>query len=233
MDWKMGVKHPESISIELPKTLNFDGIQRLFAQGHHCESAVWGDQNLIDWFEEDISDWCFKYSNHPLAQKVVQQQKILGLQQNLQITDNFPNSSFGQQLANIVGILLNDIPVKVLHATQNGYDTHLGQPKRLEKLYSELNECLLTLMSHLRRAGLVELTTVLIYSEFGRSIDENDNLGTVHGTSGLCVLLGAPTIQNTFARSISSLPIENSKRGLVLGNQYLVREVQRKIIEWL
>lgn len=233
MDWKMGVKHPESISIELPKTLNFDGIQRLFAQGHHCESAVWGDQNLIDWFEEDISDWCFKYSNHPLAQKVVQQQKILGLQQNFQIPDNFPNSSFGQQLANIVGILLNDIPVKVLHATQNGYDTHLGQPKRLEKLYSELNECLLTLMSHLRRAGLVELTTVLIYSEFGRSIDENDNLGTDHGTSGLCVLLGAPTIQNTFARSISSLPIENSKRGLVLGNQYLVREVQRKIIEWL
>jgi uncharacterized protein (DUF1501 family) len=60
-------KHPESISIELPKTLNFDGIQRLFVQGHHCEAAAWGDQNLIDWFEEDISDWCYKYSNHPLA----------------------------------------------------------------------------------------------------------------------------------------------------------------------
>jgi hypothetical protein len=164
---------------------------------------------------------------------VVQQQKILELQQSLQIPDNFPNSSFGQQLANIVGILLNDILGKVLHATQNGYDTHLGQPKRLKKLYSELNECLLTLMSHLRGAGLVKSTTILIYSEFGRSIDENDNLGTDHGTSGLCVLLGAPNIQNAFARPISSLPIKNSKRGLVLGNQYLVREIQDRIISWL
>ena len=43
---------------------------------------------------------------------------------------------------------------------------------------------------------MLENTQILIYSEFGRSIDENRNGGTDHGTAGPVFVLGGENIFN-------------------------------------
>ena len=90
-------------------------------------------------------------------------------------------------------------PFKVFHIKHVGYDTHLGQIHRLNNLYSDLGSCLKTFAYDLNRIGEWGNTQILVYSEFGRSIDENTNGGTDHGTAGPVFVLGGKQIYGNLA----------------------------------
>lgn len=66
-----------------------------------------------------------------------------------------------------------------------GFDTHMNQ--------LEQHACALRKLSLLLEKLRPQLnnTVVLVYSEFGRSLAENSTLGTDHGSTGLCLVLGA------------------------------------------
>ena len=85
-------------------------------------------------------------------------------------------------------------PFKVFHITHGSYDTHLGQIYRLNDLYNDLGGCLKTFAYDLNKMGEWMNTQVLIYSEFGRSIDDNANGGTDHGSAGPVFVLGGEQI---------------------------------------
>jgi len=162
--------------------------------------------------------------------------EVLGLIQTEQLpsASGFPDTAFGQQLAQITGILKGDMPFRILHATQTGYDTHLGQPGRLQKRYTGLNQGLSVLMHHLRTTRFIATTTVLVYSEFGRSIDENKNEGTDHGGAGLCLLMGNPTLIHDKAFNPNKKrPLDESLAAQQLQQAFDLRDVQKRILEWL
>lgn len=218
-------------STELPTVLNLDGYNRIFSQGHKCEAGEWGEESVLEYFEDEIQSWKTKHYNHPLAERVVQQEKILRLQDSIQAPTGFPDTDFGQQLSNIAGILLKDMPFRVLHATQGGYDTHLEQPGRLQKLYAELNHGLSALMNSLSVSGLTQQTTILVYSEFGRSIDENENMGTDHNGSGLSILLGYPLLNSCSIKTFDEKRPDESLS--LLTNLHDFRHIQSQVALWL
>jgi hypothetical protein len=47
-------------------------------------------------------------------------------------------------------------------------------------------------MADLERIGRADDVIVLVFSEFGRRVPENTNLGTDHGTAGLMFVIGKP-----------------------------------------
>ena len=69
-----------------------------------------------------------------------------------------------------------------------GWDTHFGQNRRLNKLFQEYSEGLVELKSTLGNAW--SDTAVLTVSEFGRTVAENGSRGTDHGTGGLAFIAG-------------------------------------------
>ena len=69
-----------------------------------------------------------------------------------------------------------------------GWDTHFRQAARLSQQFAQLSAAVVAL-----RQGLGERwrqTTVMVVSEFGRTVAENGSNGTDHGVGGLALLLG-------------------------------------------
>jgi len=84
--------------------------------------------------------------------------------------------------------LVRDDGPRIAVMEMQGWDTHIGQLGRLNRLLSGLSQGITDL-----RAGLGDAwqnTVVVVASEFGRTAAENGNYGTDHGTGGLAMVAG-------------------------------------------
>ncbi|WP_112321288.1 DUF1501 domain-containing protein [Oceanibium sediminis] len=70
----------------------------------------------------------------------------------------------------------------------NGWDTHANQFRALPNALEELETAILTLKAGL--GPVWENTTVLCMTEFGRTVRQNGNKGTDHGTGGAAIFAG-------------------------------------------
>lgn len=70
----------------------------------------------------------------------------------------------------------------------SGWDTHQNQAGGLGRAMGELSDAILTLKSEL--GPVWNKTAVLCLTEFGRTVRENGNRGTDHGTGGAAVFAG-------------------------------------------
>ncbi|MBX9696239.1 MAG: DUF1501 domain-containing protein [Cyanobacteria bacterium] len=78
----------------------------------------------------------------------------------------------------------------VYQISLDGFDTHRNQLARHEELLSVLSSGLVSLFRRLETRGLSDRVLILVYSEFGRSVAENEDHGTDHGNAGTCFLIG-------------------------------------------
>lgn len=70
----------------------------------------------------------------------------------------------------------------------NGWDTHFRQVNAINGALGELETAILTLKAGLGSAW--EKTAVLCMTEFGRTVRQNGNRGTDHGTGGAAIFAG-------------------------------------------
>jgi uncharacterized protein (DUF1501 family) len=74
-----------------------------------------------------------------------------------------------------------------------GWDTHIGQGAttgKLANLLEELGRGLSAFSQEMRSAQAWQRTTVIVMSEFGRTLRENGNRGTDHGHGSVMWVLG-------------------------------------------
>ena len=72
----------------------------------------------------------------------------------------------------------------------NSFDTHVQQPALHRRLLSYACDGLHGFQRDLERLGVADRVTVLVYSEFGRRVPENANLGTDHGSANDMWVIG-------------------------------------------
>lgn len=72
----------------------------------------------------------------------------------------------------------------------NSFDTHVQQPALHRRLLSYACDGLHGFQRDLERLGVADRVTVLVYSEFGRRVPENANLGTDHGSANNMWVIG-------------------------------------------
>lgn len=136
------------------------------------------------------------------------------------------NSEFERQSFYSSQIIKHHLPYQIIHTTLGGFDTHLGQPDRLNKLYLQLSTGLISMKSELSREQWNN-TLVIVYSEFGRTIDENSNQGTDHGSAGLSLLLSGDTELIKSMDSLDQQPIisELNRYSQFLQHQFDFRDL--------
>lgn len=102
----------------------------------------------------------------------------------------YPTNGFSHQLKNIASLIAAESTTKVYYISLNGFDTHVNQTQRHEKLLNTYAEGLSTFIENLKELGKWDDTLIMTFSEFGRRVEENASAGTDHGTAGNILLFG-------------------------------------------
>lgn len=74
----------------------------------------------------------------------------------------------------------------------NSFDTHVQQPALHQRLLSYACDGIYGFVRDLERLKQDHRVTVLVFSEFGRRVAENANLGTDHGSANVMFVAGTP-----------------------------------------
>lgn len=87
-------------------------------------------------------------------------------------------------------LLRAELPTSVIYTTHGDYDTHFGQPLRHRGLLAELDSAISGFLSRIEDCSARDRTLLMVYSEFGRTLADNGQAGTDHGSPGLVFLFG-------------------------------------------
>ena len=145
---------------------------------------------------------------------------------------HYPGTGLGNRLQMIARLLKVGFGTRVYYTQQGSYDTHSAQLQTHSQLLFELAGALKAFLDDLAAAKLADRVTVLMFSEFGRTVSENGSAGTDHGTSGP-VLLAGPGVKAGLAGATPSLLDLDPKHGdLRAGIDF--RQVYATVLEdWL
>ncbi|MGH8596854.1 MAG: DUF1501 domain-containing protein, partial [Gammaproteobacteria bacterium] len=96
------------------------------------------------------------------------------------------------QLPKVAACIAAGLPTKLYYVAyrNNAFDTHVQQADLHQRLLTYTADAVQGFMRDLERLGHAERVTTLIFSEFGRRVPENANLGTDHGTANVIFVVG-------------------------------------------
>lgn len=152
----------------------------------------WAEDNLPDLEEDFLMDMEGVFSKDPLFSKnfALGREKffevptqMMASGKNMRSLNNFIQ---GAQAAGM--ILAQEKSMRIAVVDMLGYDTHFGQNRRMNLLLDTLADGILKVKAHL--AEHWDKTTIMVISEFGRTVVENGSQGTDHGLGGLSMLIG-------------------------------------------
>jgi uncharacterized protein (DUF1501 family) len=104
----------------------------------------------------------------------------------------YPDTPLAGQLRQAAEIINADLGMRVLFASQDGYDTHAEQGDMHGELLGQLSEALSAFDRDLTELKKADRVVVLVFSEFGRRVDENASRGTDHGAASSLFVVGSP-----------------------------------------
>ena len=102
----------------------------------------------------------------------------------------YPDTPLGRDLQLAARLLVSGFGTRLLHVGFGGFDTHARQLPVQQALLRELDEALAAFAADLAGHDQLATTAVLVHSEFGRRVAENESQGTDHGAAAPVFVLG-------------------------------------------
>jgi uncharacterized protein (DUF1501 family) len=155
------------------------------------------------------------------------------LQEAAHIKDSgaaYPATRLGERLRLVARLLKAGFGTRIFYTVQPGYDTHYSQLPQHANLLGELGGALRAFLDDLKSARIEERVAVLVFSEFGRRVDENGSFGTDHGTAGPVLLAGSRVRPGLVGQTPTLLNLQDGD--LKMGIDF--RQVYATVLEvWL
>ena len=102
----------------------------------------------------------------------------------------FQYGELGRNLQQVARMIKADVGVEAAFAEVGGWDHHGNEPGQLSNLLRQFGGALSAFATDM--GDRMEDVVVVTMSEFGRTAQENGNLGTDHGHGGLMMVMGGP-----------------------------------------
>src|SRR5579862_8420359 len=93
-------------------------------------------------------------------------------------------------LRKVAALIKAGFPTRVYYVSLSGFDTHASQAGGRNYLLRGLGEALHGFQVDLKRIGRENDVAMMMFSEFGRRVEENASQGTDHGTAGPMFVMG-------------------------------------------
>ena len=99
---------------------------------------------------------------------------------------------FPERLAGLAAMVAAGLPLRCVTMSAPGmYDTHADQENGLPADLTLTADSLFAFQRDLESRGIADRVLVLVWSEFGRRVEENGSAGTDHGAAGVGLLIGS------------------------------------------
>ena len=102
----------------------------------------------------------------------------------------FPKGKLSQQTKVALELINSDIAPSIFQMELGGFDTHQNQINRQNQKLKELSENISCLWNNTKKLRNDIDLNIVITSEFGRRLKENDSFGTDHGSASVAILIG-------------------------------------------
>jgi uncharacterized protein (DUF1501 family) len=102
----------------------------------------------------------------------------------------YPDHELASHLKLVARLIAGGFGTRIFHVALGGFDTHARQAPVHARLMRELSSGLEAFLRDLHALGMLERVLVLVFSEFGRRVEENGSRGTDHGAAAPVLLLG-------------------------------------------
>ncbi|MCB1388737.1 MAG: DUF1501 domain-containing protein [Rhodobacteraceae bacterium] len=152
--------------------------------GAHVQA--WVDENLPDLDDDFLGRLAIVYRDDPLFARALAD--ATGAPEPMMMGAEAPDNGFVLAATAAADLLSQAAGPRIAVMELGGWDTHTGQPGRLNRNFEVLAEGITTLKRGLGADWA--RTVVVVASEFGRTAAENGARGTDHGTGGLAILAG-------------------------------------------
>jgi len=103
---------------------------------------------------------------------------------------SYPESDLARRLRLTARLIKAGLGTRVYYLEHGEYDTHGHQLARHAPLLEDLSASLKAFLDDLAASRLADRVAVMVFSEFGRRVEENGSMGTDHGTAGPVFLAG-------------------------------------------
>src|SRR5581483_7142940 len=100
----------------------------------------------------------------------------------------------GLDLPKVAALIAAGMPTRLYYTAyrNNAFDTHVFQNDTHRRLLTYASDAVTAFLEDLERIGRADDVVVMVFSEFGRRVPENVNMGTDHGAANLMFVAGKP-----------------------------------------
>lgn len=102
----------------------------------------------------------------------------------------YPRTAIGAQLHDAAAILCGGVGTRIVSTVMGGFDTHANQRNTHDRLMRDLDAALAAFYEDLSASEAGRKVTLVVFSEFGRRVQQNGSAGTDHGKAGPMLVLG-------------------------------------------
>jgi uncharacterized protein (DUF1501 family) len=108
-------------------------------------------------------------------------------------------------LNKVAALIYAGMPTRLYYTAyrHNAFDTHVHQADLHPRLITYVSDAIAGFFKDLERIGQADRVTMLVFSEFGRRVPENANLGTDHGTANYMFLVGKHVKGGLYGKPVS------------------------------
>src|SRR5712691_1792502 len=98
----------------------------------------------------------------------------------------------GGNLQRVASLIAAGMPTRLYYVTYagNSFDTHVQQADIHSRLLMYTADAVRGFMEDIKRIGRADEVAVMMFTEFGRRVEENGSLGTDHGTATPMFIIG-------------------------------------------
>src|SRR5215510_11034820 len=138
----------------------------------------------------------------------------------------------GGNLQRVAALIAAEMPTRLYYVTYSGnsFDTHVQQADLHSRLLMYTADAIRGFMDDVKRLGRGDDVAMMIFTEFGRRVEENGSLGTDHGTATPMFVVGHGVRGGFYGRHPSLTDLDD-------GNMKMTTDFRRvyatMIKEWL
>ena len=122
-------------------------------------------------------------------------------------------------MKNIAQVMFADVGTRVFYTQHGSFDTHANELSAHAKLWGDVSTAVADFMDDLKEHGKDKDTVILMFSEFGRRINDN-GAGTDHGSGGVAFVIGGDVNGGLYADFPSLRPEDQLEGDMHFSNDF-------------